>query len=420
MVMTLLTQFTNDIKSSPLIFFFGINVFILTVMGTSINNAASTVFTVLVLTSLFYTKEWIKGWHELSQTEKIFVICFILYMLSGVLAFYNESDIGKYIRVFDRYFRFFLILPFYLLLVKRKISLLHYIYAGAITSGPFIFIIALNSYIKHPYLPAHGHYHHIMFGELAMLNIGVMLVLLLTHDLKRIFKIIILISMLCALIAAILSQTRGVWLMLPVYLIIAVIYAIKEEKIGLNGIAVFLAIFAAISILTPIGSLITKRVDSAVSNVDQYYTNNIYETSNGQRLALWDIALNVWQKHPLLGTGPGDLQHDVIALQNKGQYVKMPPSNSAYNIFIQALVGAGLIGFLIFVFAVVIMPLRVIFSKITIDEESRLFGFIVICAFSVFGLTESWTLRSPPVSVYLVYVTVMLGHFHSVVHKNTA
>jgi len=407
-----------SIKNSRLIFFLGVSIFLLAIMGTSIDNVASTVYALLVLTSFFYIRDWVKGWRDLSPTERLFVIGFALYMISGLLAFYNESDVDKYIKVFERFFRFFLIIPFYLLLVKKKISLLNYIYAGAIASGPFILIIALNSYMSHPNLPASGHYHHIMFGELAVLNIGVMLTFLLTHNLKRIFQILVLVSILCALIAAVLSQARGAWLMLPIYLAIVILFSVKEKKISFVNIVAVLALVIMIFSLSPLSNIITKRVDEAVSNVNQYYDHDIYDTSNGQRLAMWHIAFKVWRKNPLLGTGPGDFQHEIVALQKKGQYTEMHVFNSVHNIFVQALVGTGIVGFLIFLFAVIVMPLKVVFSKIGNDKESQLFGFIVICSFAVFGLTESWTLRLPPVSVYLVYVTVMLGNYHSVIVKN--
>ncbi len=416
--MRLLTQLINN-RPTSLVLFMGICVLVLSVTGTSVKNAASTVFALLVITSFFYTRDWLKGWNELSKAEKLFVIGFILYMVSGLLAFYNESDIGKYIKVFERYFRFFLIIPFYLLLVKKKISLLNYIYAGAIISGFFIFAVALNSYLRHPDLPASGHYHHIMFGELAMLNFGVMLALLLTHNLKRLSQLVILISMLCALIAAVLSQARGAWLVLPVYLIIATVYSIKEKKVSLNSIAAVLVVFVVISILSPVGGLIKKRIDSAITDVDQYYTNNIYDTSNGQRLAMWDIAFHVWMKHPVLGTGPGDFKNEIISLQNKGEYRKLALNNSVHNIFFQALVAAGIIGFMIFIFSLIVMPLRVIYDSKYIDRESRLLIMTVIIAESIFGLTESWTLRLPPVSVYLIYITVLLGHYHAMKMKSS-
>lgn len=38
---------------------------------------------------------------------------------------------------------------------------------------------------------------------------------------------------------------------------------------------------------------------------------------------------------------------------------------------------------------------------------AALSGIIVLDAFAVFGLTESWILRSPPVSIFLLYFVTL-------------
>ena len=86
-----------------------------------------------------------------------------------------------------------------------------------------------------------------------MLNVGFMLLLLLTKTFNRKIKLIILISICCGLAAAVMSQDRGVWVVFPVYVTVAIYYAMADKRISKKSIAVFLAVIALVSIFTPIG-----------------------------------------------------------------------------------------------------------------------------------------------------------------------
>lgn len=384
----------------------------LAVMGTSVRHVSSSMFAILVLLSFIAVKDWVKIYKSLSTLEKTFALAFVFYTISGILSFYNVDDVDEYIKLFERYLRFSLIIPVYLLIIKNRISVLNYLYYGAVISGPFLVIVALRHFIEYPEAPAQGHYHHIIFGQLAMLNVGIMLSLLLTKSLNRQLQVLILISMLCGIAAAAMSQARGVWLVFPVYILFAAYYALKGKRTGANHFVVFLLVIILLSIITPIGDLIKGRVDIAVTEVSQFYNEGKYLSSVGTRLAMWDIAIDVWEKNPILGTGPSDFDNEIVALQNKGEYVGMELHNSVHNIYFQALVGSGIIGLFALLMVVFIMPLKLFFDKSTCSKEACLSGFITVLSFIIYGFSESWTLRLPQVSVFLVYIIVIASHIH--------
>ena len=314
-----LQKYINTIKQEPIIFLVGISVFSLALMGTSVRHVSSTVFALLLLISFSVIKDWAKIFISLSKLEKIFLLGFFLYTVSALLSFYNVDDVDKYIKLFERYLRFTLIIPVYLFLIKKNISVLNYLYVGAVISGPFLFIVALQHSISYPDRPSQGYYHHIIFGQLAMLNVGVMLSMLLTKNLSRTIQIVILVSMLCGIVAAIMSQARGVWLVFPIYVSVAVYYAVSDKRISKKNIAAFLAVIVLLAMFTSIGDLIKQRTGAAISEVTNFYVEDQYVSSLGTRLAMWDIAIDVWKRHPLLGTGPGDFDDEVIALQAQGR-----------------------------------------------------------------------------------------------------
>ena len=403
-------KYVNIIKAEPLVFIVGLCVLLIAVMGTSVRHLSSTMFTILFLLSITVIKDWFKLYVSLSKLEKTFLLAFFLYTISFILSFYNVDDFEKYYKLFERYLRFTLIIPVYLLIIKINISLINYLFLGATISGPFLFAVALHHYIDDPNVPAQGYYHHIIFGQLAMLNVGIMLSLLLARSLSRQHQALILISMLCGVLTAVMSQARGVWLVFPIYIMIAIYYALGEKRISTRNIAAFLVAVILLSLITPIGDLIKQRTDLAITEVTRFYTEDQYVSSVGTRLAMWDIAINVWKQNPILGTGPGDFDDEIVMLQNQGKYTGMDIHNSAHNIYIQALVGSGIVGLLALVFAIIIMPLKLLFNESNFNKEGSMAGFVTIISFAVYGISESWTLRLPAISIFHVYIIVIISH----------
>ena len=411
-------KYVDKIKSEPMIFAMGLCVLLIAVMGTSVRHVSSAMFGILFLLSFSVIQDWKVIYFSLSKLEKIFLLSFLLYTISGLFSYYSVDDVDKYYKLLERYLRFSLIIPVYFLIIKKNVSILNYLYFGAIVSGPFLFFIAIQHYLAVPDVPAKGYYHHIIFGQLAMLNVGIMLSVLLTKNLNRQFQMLILISMLGGFAAAVMSQARGAWLVFPVYIMIAIYYSIKEKRISANKVVIFLAAITFLTIFTPIGDLVGKRTEMAITEVSNFYSEGRYVSSVGTRLAMWDIAISVWKQQPVLGTGPGDFDDEIIALQNKGEYIGMDVHNSTHNIYFQALVDLGLVGLVALLFVILIMPLRLIFNVDNISVEGRLVGFITVISFAVFGLSESWTLRLSSISIFLVYMIVITSHIHIVSYKD--
>jgi len=405
-------KFVKKVRDEPLVFTAGFGVLLLAVFGTSVRHVSSSVFTVLFLLSFTVVKDWGRLYSSLTKLEQIFLSAFLIFTISGILSFYNVDDAEKYYRLFERYLRFSMIVPVYFLIIKKNISVLNYLFAGAVISGPVLLIIALHHYFNNPDVPAQGYYHHIIFGQLAMLNVGIMLCLLLTKKISRQLQLIIIISTLCGLATAVMSQARGVWLVLPVYMAFAIYYAVRDKQIRVRNIAVVMAVFILLLIVTPAGDLVKQRSEDAVSEISRFYTEHQYVSSVGTRLAMWDIAFDVWIQHPMLGTGPGDFDDEIVSLQSKGEYTGMDVHNSVHNIYVQALVGSGIIGLAALLFSVLVMPLKLFLSRCNTSEEGRSVGLITIISFAIFGLSESWTLRLPAISIFLVYMVVIASHVH--------
>lgn len=376
--------------------------------GVAVKDVASASLAILFLASLFYIHKWPVWWRALSRNEWLLLSALGLYTLSGLISFYNVSDDYEFVKHMGRYLRFLLIVPVYLLLSGSSAPFFKYLLAGAIVSGPLYLSFALMSAAEHPGSPATGDYHHITFGDGAMLNALFLLAVLLTWKTRMVVKVIIAVAMICALYAAILSQARGAWLALPVCGAVLFYFTVKYGRLKIKVVLPLLLLGVAVLAVSPARELLEGRVSEAVQEVEAFASGEKFDSSVGGRLAMWDIAVDVWQQHPVIGTGLGDFDQEIEQRQVQGIYESIAVHASVHNIYLQALATTGTVGFLALCFALVIQPLRLFYrAPGEKPTPARLGGIMLVLAYAVFGLTESWILRAPVISMFLIYLITL-------------
>lgn len=401
-------QWYSGVLTRPLELIVGLSIFTTVAAGGVVRHAASTAFSVLLVISFFYVRSWPETWRQLTSAERLVLIGFGLYFISALLSYYNVSDEHEYINHLGKYARFLVIVPIYLLLSRANLKLFPYLLAGAIIAGPLYFGAALLSITERPGFPAQGYYHHITFGDTAMLAGLFLTTVLMIMKMSRVMKIVLLVSITCLLYSSVLSQARGAWLALPVCLFLLLVFAVRHSKINVRALVIALVIFGALLVMSPANEIISNRVQKAVNEIESFQNDNAYRSSVGSRLSMWHIAINTWYKHPLIGTGPGDFDLEMRAAKAEGLYLHNFEHSSTHNIFFQALATTGTVGLVVLCFALFILPFRFFYkSERSSDNVASYSGMVVLTAFAVFGLTESWTLRSPAVSVYLLYFVTL-------------
>lgn len=386
----------------------GLCIFATAASGGAVSTIASASQAVLFIACLFYVKEWPQLWRAISHSERLLLGGLVLYACSGLVSYYNVSDAYEYVKHMGRYLRFLLILPVYLLLTKGNMKLFKYLLAGAIIAGPLYLNFAFIVISDHPGLPAKWSYHHITFGDAAMLNVVFLSAVLFTWKTGSMMRLVMAVSIVCALYASILSQARGAWLALPFCGALLFYLAVKYNKVKIKIVLPVLFLIVVAVGVSPVGSIMESRVTEAAHEIESFVSGERFDSSVGGRLAMWDIALDVWQEYPVIGTGLGDFDQEMELRQSQGIYENIDVHSSAHNIYFQALATTGTVGFLVLCFALVIQPFRVFYhaSREKLTPE-KLGGLVVIVAYAVFGLTESWILRAPVVSIYLIYLTTL-------------
>lgn len=402
-----INHYISDLKEKPATFFVGICILSLAVMGTSINHAASTSYALLMFTGLFTLWLTRSAWAELHKYEKWMLAGFALYAFSGVITVINVEDMDEYIKDLERFLRFLFAIPIYIYLRRYRVKAVQFLYVGAVVSGPFLLVVAILSLIDAPNEPARGDYHHIIFGSLAMINTGICLAMLLVGRLSTLMRVLVGVSVLMGFAVTILSQSRGVWLVAPVYLLVVLVYAWRESR---KKFAIFLGVLvlatAAIAV-SPLGKLVQVRVDVAVQEVENFYEHNRYQSSVGTRLAMWEIAYYAWRQFPVLGIGQGDFDEYICDLKYHGHYRGMDVHSSTHNIYMQAMVSNGTIGLVALVMGLFVIPL--INIRGIKDPVAKLSGMMVVTGFIIIGLSESWTLRLSIISVFILYLLIIIA-----------
>lgn len=376
--------------------------------GGVVAHVGSTAVVVLFIASLVYVRSWSLLWRQLSVDDYLILICFCLYFISAVLAFYNASDVHDYLKVLERYFRFLLVVPIYLMFSKTNLKLFPYLLAGAILSGPIYLGAALLSLADNPDMNAKGAYHHITFGDMAMVGAMFLITVLAMMKSSKVMKLVMVISIICLLYSSVLSQARGAWLALPFCLLLLLPVAVRNKKVKMRTIGFIVLLMGVIVFISPVKEIVTTRVQNAAHEIERFQSGESYGSSVGSRLSMWHVAVNVWKKHPIIGTGPGDFSQEFKANQDQGLYEGVYLHESTHNIFFQVLAYTGTFGFVALCFALFIAPFRLFYktNQSTMNVAS-VSGMVVLTAFAVFGLTESWILRSPAVSVYIIYLVTL-------------
>jgi O-antigen ligase len=299
-------------------------------------------------------------------------------------------------------------------MVRRvRIDLLRILLLGCVVAG---FVMAAVAYYEVEILNravAEGAYHKIVFGDIAMLTALLLLAALSFHRGPLVLQGLMLVSAGCGIYASILSHSRGAWLALPVVLLFIVWAGFINKRMHLRRPAMgIVAVLVAILALT--FPVVQQKFETSYESLAAYLDGSNPQTSIGQRLQMWGIALEVWRQHPLVGTGLGDFKHHVRQRLDSEQAQLDLVFSHAHNIYLEFLATTGSIGLLVMVVTILVLPLLLMIdryrhAKSALSRNAALAGGVLIVSFAIFGLTEAWTARSPMMSTYVVMLAVLMA-----------
>jgi O-antigen ligase len=193
-----------------------------------------------------------------------------------------------------------------------------------------------------------------------------------------------------SLYASYISGTRGSWIAIPFFVMIAVsiLSTMSPARKALMSLAATIAIAGAMAVLP-----YTKaRMELAYTEVVGYEHSNV-DTSIGVRLQIWRTSLNVWRKNPVLGIGVDQFEQE---LKDRAASQQISPMAGmqlhAHNDFLQALATFGALGAIAILALYVVPGIWFIRLANPLDRQQRVtagMGLALPLGYFVYGMTDT-------------------------------
>lgn len=364
---------------------------------------------------------YIKTYHQpllIDKKTHYLLLVLALFSLEGVI---NALWHGLSGSTYDKTLRFALAIPaFYL--IRWAQPKLHWVWLGLIGGGLATGLTAYYEKFMLGMERAGGYTHTIQFGNLSMLlslfcvaGLGWAFSLKNTKQ-RRLFIVLLLLGAISALISSLLSGSRGGWVGLP--FVFLVLYKSYHQLFSLRiklVVAGLILLSGATVLFTPQLN-VQHRIQSAVSDVEQYYQGNS-NTSVGARFEMWQGAVQLIQAKPLLGWGKDHYNPAIQALIDQGRASPVISEyGHAHNDFLDQTAKHGILG-LIVLLALYAVPIWY-FSAYLQHQDLAIravatAGTLLPVAYIDFGLTQSFLAHNSGIMMYAFWLVIWAGYLQN-------
>ena len=208
--------------------------------------------------------------------------------------------------------------------------------------------------------------------------------------LEKLNKVALIISSLIFILSLTLTQTRGAWLALIVFLILS---SLLDKKLRKTIIVIFVLLAAAL----PFNDTAKKRISSIKHGMNAYFVHN-KPTSIGQRFDMWSNTITAIKEKPITGYGDSSLEKRYKTLSSKDiKPLRQHPH--AHNEFLEAWSSFGVFHFL----ATIILFLGLLFPNFRINKNN----IPLVTVFLITGMSE--TLLNNAYSIQFLIIFSLLN-----------
>jgi O-antigen ligase len=227
-------------------------------------------------------------------------------------------------------------------------------------------------------------------------------------------KLFLIAAIFMGLIGCALTQTRGVWLALPMLVLLYGYYTYKS-----GDKRYLIAILLGGSLVLGLGlqsDFVQKRVDRTVNNIELYQGGD-GNSSLGVRLDMYKASLILIEERPIFGHGLGVFREKSKELKDSGALGNNINSDvgrrkTPHNEFFQALVERGLIGLIatVLLFAV---PGFIFYRAVKSRSDNITFyglcGLSMLTVFFVAGQTGTLFNHNLFTNFYIIMVLLFVS-----------
>lgn len=351
-------------------------------------------------------------WRVLEPDERAVLLGLLVLFLAPLASLVNADDLDSFLKTYERFARFLLIIPVYLMVRGLRLDLWPFLVAGCVLAGPVMAVVAWHDVEILRYPRALGAYHPIVFGDIAVL-VSLFLLVWLAATRWSLWHALLVGSLPAALYAAVLTQTRGAWVTLALCLPIVAVAGVSRRGQRIAPVALA-ALLLSVALVWMAWPTLKHKYDDTLRNYQRWSEGEIAMNSLGNRIEMWKLSLDLWREHPVAGTGAGDFKSHIIEARKDDGAEFILDFDHAHSIYLHYLATTGLIGFIAMLFGLIILPIRFFIRAIGppgsgAGEPQAWAGVVLVTAFALFGLTETWTVRSPLISLFAILLPVLMA-----------
>jgi len=392
-------------------------VFLFPIVIATVKHGGSVLYGVFVILGIFNFRG---GWGLLEKQEKRFLIGFFVFFLASTLSLLYGDDIKVGLSFLERYVRLALIIPIYLMIRVQGLDTSRILLLGALfgvlgmASQAWYQLVLLQADV------AHGAYHKIILGDMAILFSALIFVSILYYA-KSIWHFAAgFVFIAFGGYASLASYTRASWLFVPIFF--ALLLWLNWSRLrarDLVGILIVVGVFVSILFVWQPEKL-KEGIKRGATDISVYLDNPEIETSWGARINMWHYSVLTFKSSPIFGVGVGGYNRASQELLENGE-ISASKKNSfsirqknAHSVYFQVLAEGGLVGLLLMIATLLVLPFMYLYRiwKTETDNDLRfitLCGMTGITAFAWFGVSTGWMIRNPPITAYCMIIIVFLS-----------
>lgn len=157
----------------------------------------------------------------------------------------------------------------------------------------------------------------------------------------------------CGVLASLLSESRGSWVAVPLLLVAIWVMAWRNGRRRLAFISILVMLISGAALVLPAYQKFEQRASLAVHEAQSYLAEpqKYAETSIGQRLEQWRLAIRLIEERPIAGWGPDGYIQAKQAMVDKGAaHPSVMNYGHAHNEILDMWAKRGVAGVLILLF----------------------------------------------------------------------
>lgn len=352
---------------------------------------------------IFYSKT---GWFSLSIGTKMVMLSVMLFLGLSFLSLFNVQDWKNCLWLLSRYEPFFL-MPFLVVLFSTRKDVIDVLFYGMILGGIVCFGIAAYEVWGLGLERAGGAFRNAnRFGSVAICFASFLTAAYFFLSLKGYVRILTGFSAFLCLWAGLLSGSRGAIFVFPVLVFAMIFLFIIKKKKSVTKLLMaikphqwlLVMCLLSFSVLFVMNNTFLKQhVQKAITQFEEYRAGKKdSEASVGQRLMMWGYAIQIWKRHPWIGTGIGDVERDMRELNDAAGHPMTHIYYHVHNLYLDVLASTGTVGFIGMVLGCFFSPFYAFWRNFitTVSNErtdyAAVCGIMTVIFFAINGVSEGW------------------------------